>query len=91
MITLILLSHIAIASVLTIATAKVSVAAYKQESTSTYHLMLGSFVVTILSGIGLLFVGAGGIGRICATMSAVSLVVFVVRYYYRMRVVAQTV
>lgn len=91
MITLILLSHIAIASFLTLTTVKVSLAAYQQKSTSAYIPMLGAFTATIASGIGLLFVGAGGMGRICATMSAVTLVVFIVRYYYQARVISQTV
>ena len=91
MMTLILLSHILIASSLTLATAKVAQAAYQQKTTSMYTFMLVSFAATIASGIGLLFVGAGGFGRICVTMSAVTLVVFVARYYYQARVVSQTV
>lgn len=91
MLMLILITHIAIASLLTAATLKVSLAAYRQEVSAAYRPMLFAFAATAVSGVGLLLVGTGGIGRICATMSAVTLVVFVVRHYYRVRVIAQTV
>ncbi len=91
MITMILLSHIAIASLLTIATIKVAFSGYFRKGTSVYNVMLASFVATSLSGIGLLLVGAGGLGRVCATMTAVTMVVFVVRAYYRIRVISETV
>jgi len=83
--TLILLTHIAIASILVLTTAAVFAAAWQRKQTKAYQPMLGSFVLTIASGTVLLFVGIGGIGRICAAMSAVTLATIATRHYYLKR------
>lgn len=82
---LILTLHIAVALVMTIATLGVFAAGYAQRESKAYIAMLASFGVTVMSGVGLLFVSAGGLGRFCAMMSAFSLSVIVARAYYRKR------
>lgn len=88
--TVILLSHILIASALTLTTFIVAFAALNQRPTGAYLPMLITFVATVLSGVALLFT-VGSIGRVCATMAAVSLVVGIVHRYYKVRVLSHTV
>ena len=80
---IILTSHIIVASIMSIAMVGVLRAGYHAKETAFYPAMLGSFGMTVISGTGLLFVTAGNLGRICATMSVFTLSVIAVRYYYR--------
>lgn len=75
--------HILVASFMTISMAGVLFAAYKQVETKFYGAMLVSFAMTVVSGVSLLFVTAGTLGRICAMMSVFTASVLAVRYYYR--------
>jgi len=83
MLMIILTSHIIVASIMSIAMVGVLRAGYRGSETALYSAMLGSFGMTVISGTGLLFVTAGSLGRICATMSVFTLSVIAVRYYYR--------
>lgn|GEM_PF-1935523 len=87
----ILLTHIVIASILVLTTSAVFAAAWQRRQTRAYRPMIGSFVLTIASGTVLLFVGLGGIGRICAAMSAVTLATIAARHYYLKRTAEITV
>lgn len=82
---LILALHITVALVMTLATLGVFAAGYARRESRAYVTMLASFGVTVVSGISLLFVSAGGLGRFCAMMSAFSLSVIAARAYYRVR------
>jgi len=84
---IILSLHILVATVMTLAIIGVFAAAYHQHETKAYGVMLGSFVPTILSGVGLLFVSVNGLGRLCVMMSAFTLVTLVARAYYLRRVI----
>lgn len=87
--TLILSVHIAIASLLTLSALRVLFAAWQQHETKIYNIMRVSFAGTILSGTVLLFVGIGGIGRICITMTAVTFATILVSRYYQQRLAAR--
>ena len=52
--------------------------------------MLASFAATVVSGIALLFVSAGGLGRFCAMMSMFTLMTIAAGQYYRIRVLANS-
>jgi len=86
---IILLLHILVATIMTLAIVWVFAAAYSQRETKAYGVMLSSFVATILSGVGLLFVSPSGLGRLCAMMSVFTLVTLVARQYYRKQVIAR--
>ena len=90
MFNLILITHIVIATIMTVSLLGVVAAAYGRRETKAYAAMLGSFGLTVLSGIGLLFVATGGLGRFCVMMSAFSLSVIAARAYYRTRLAAET-
>ena len=90
MFNLILIAHIAVATIMTIAVLGVVAAAYNKRETKAYAAMLGSFGLTVVSGIGLLFVTAGGLGRFCVMMSAFTLSVIAARAYYRAQVISET-
>ena len=86
----ILTSHIVIASIMTLATVGVFAAAYNRRETKAYLVMLASFAATVVSGIALLFVSAGGLGRFCAMMSMFTLMTIAAGQYYRVRVLANS-
>lgn len=86
----ILTSHIVIASIMTLATVGVFAAAYSRRETKAYLVMLTSFAATVVSGIALLFVSAGGLGRFCAMMSMFTLMTIAAGQYYRVRVLANS-
>lgn len=90
MLMIILTLHILVASVMSIAIVGVLGAGYRQKETTFYQTMLGSFGLTVVSGVGLLFVTAGNLGRICAMMSVFTLSVIVVRAYYRKQLALST-
>jgi hypothetical protein len=90
MFNLILIAHITVATIMTVAVLGVVAAAHGKRETKAYAAMLGSFGLTVASGIGLLFVAAGGLGRFCVMMSAFTLSVIAARAYYRARVTSQT-
>lgn len=79
---LILTFHIFVASTMSVSTVGVLGAGYRQKETAFYQTMLTSFALTAVSGVSLLFVTAGTLGRICAMMSVFTLSVMAVRYYY---------
>ncbi len=85
---LILTLHISVALVMTIATLGVFAAGYARRESKAYTVMLASFGVTVFSGIGLLFVSNGALGRFCAMMSAFTVSVLIARAYYRKRLTA---
>jgi hypothetical protein len=85
---LILSLHILVASIMTGATVGVFAAAHARRETKAYSVMLGTFGATTVSGIGLMFISAGGLGRFCAMMSVFTLSVLVARAYYRRRTVS---
>ena len=86
MFNLILIAHITVATLMTISVLGVVAAAYSRRETKAYTAMLGSFALTVVSGVGLLFVAAaGGLGRFCVMMSAFTLSVIAARAYYRTR------
>lgn len=84
----ILTLHILVASVMSFAIVAVIASAHKQRETRFYQTMMGSFILTIVSGVGLLLVTAGTLGRICVMMSAFTFTVIAVRAYYRKNVPA---
>ena len=86
----ILTLHILVASVMTVTMVGVFTAAYRRHETAAYQAMLASFGVTILSGIGLLFVSPTGLGRLCVMMSIFTILVVAVRAYYRKQVISVT-
>lgn len=77
--------HIFVAFVMSLAIIGVFIAAYKQRETRAYVPMMVSFSATVVSGIGLLFITPTGLGRLCAMMSAFTILVLVARYYYSKR------
>lgn len=83
MLMIILTAHILVASLMSVAMLVVLGAGYRQKETTFYQAMLASFALTIVSGVGLLFVTVGNLGRVCAFMSVFTLSVIAVRYYYR--------
>lgn len=87
---LILTSHIIIASIMTLASVGVLAAASSRRETKAYLVMLASFAATVVSGIALLFVSAGGLGRFCAMMSMFTLMTIAAGQYYRVRVLANS-
>ena len=90
MFNLILIAHIAVATIMTISVLGVVAAAYGRRETKAYTAMLGSFALTVVSGVGLLFVAADGLGRFCVMMSAFTLSVIAARAYYRKRLTTET-
>ena len=86
----ILTSHIIIASIMTLASVGVLAAASSRRETKAYLVMLASFAATVVSGIALLFVSAGGLGRFCAMMSMFTLMTIAAGQYYRVRVLANS-
>jgi len=85
MLMIFLTAHILVASIMSVALVGVLAAGYRQKETQLYGVMLSSFVLTVTSGIGLLFVTTGTLGRVCAMMSVFTFSVIAVRYYYRRR------
>lgn len=85
---LILSLHIIFALLTTLAIVIVLLSAKSARETKAHVVMVVSFAATALSGLGMLFVNAGGLGRLCAMMSAYTLVVAAAHYYYRARVSA---
>jgi phosphoglycerate dehydrogenase-like enzyme len=85
---LILGLHIAIACLLTVAALRVLYAGWARHQTRVHSIMMVSFAGTVLSGVSLLFVGIGGIGRICLTMTAVTFATLLVSRYYRARILS---
>lgn len=81
-----LISHILIASIMLVSALGVTLAARSRTETKLYLSMMISFVMTTVSGIALLFVTVGQLGRVCATMTVLTLLVLVVRSYYVKRV-----
>ena len=90
MFSIILITHIAVAALMTVSVLGVAAAAYSRRETQAYAVMLGSFSLTVVSGIGLLFAAAGGLGRFCVMMSVFSLSVIAARAYYRARLTTET-
>ena len=90
MFNLILIAHITVATLMTVSVLGVVAAAYGRRETKAYMTMLGSFALTVVSGVSLLFVAAGGLGRFCVMMSAFTLSVIAARAYYRKRLTATT-
>ena len=88
--TLILSLHITAALVTTVAIIAVTVSAYAGRETKSYITMLASFTATAVSGIGLLFVLAGGLGRFCVMMSAYAIFVAAAHLYYRRQITAKS-
>ena len=82
---LILSLHILVATIMTCATVGVFAAAHARRETKAYSAMLVSFVATVASGTGLLFISTAGFGRFCVMMSAFSMSVLVARAYYKKR------
>lgn len=80
---LLLSLHVLVATLLVLSTLVVFAAGWQKRATKVYSAMLTAFAGTIGSGVIMLFVGFGGIGRICAAMSAVTLLTLVARHYYR--------
>ena len=89
MFSLILISHVALAAIMTVSLLGVVAAAYGKRETKAYLTMLSSFGLTVISGVGLLFVAPGGFGRFCVMMSIFSLSVIGAHVYYRSRLVAK--
>ena len=81
---IILSLHILVASILTVSSLVVTVSARQRQTTNAYLVMMVTFGATIVSGLSLLLVGAS-LGRVCATMTALTLAVLLVRRYYLVR------
>lgn len=79
--------HIFVASIMSVAIAGVFLAAYQRRETKAYTPMMISFAATVVSGVGLLYIVPTGLGRLCAMMSAFTILVLVARAYYRKHVV----
>ena len=75
--------HILVATITTISILGVFASAFRRKETKAYVAMLTSFAATALSGVALLFVSTHGLGRLCAMMSAYTVLVVVARLYYR--------
>lgn len=82
----ILTLHIAIALALTVSTVMVVVSAKQHRATSAFTAMLSSLGLTAVSGIGLLAIVPSSLGHLCMMMTAFTLSVIGVHYYYRTRV-----
>ena len=82
---LILTLHITAALIMSAALIVVFVAGVSRRATRGYYVMLGSFSATLLSGIGLIALSAGGLGRFCAMMTAFTALTIAVRSFYRRR------
>lgn len=77
--------HIFVASIMSLAIIGVFVAAYQRRETKAYTPMMISFAATVVSGVGLLFIAPTGLGRLCAMMSAFTLLTLAARHYYSKR------
>ena len=87
--TLILVLHVVAGSLMIVSSLLVFFAALGTSVSRNYYVMLASFSATIVSGIGLLFIGAG-IGRICAGMAISTAAVMIVRHFYLRRLAVAT-
>ena len=81
-----LMLHITIALTLTVSTVVVVLSAWQKRATGAYNAMLSTLGLTAVSGIGLLAIVPSSLGHLCMMMTAFTLSVIGVHYYYRARV-----
>lgn len=84
-ISLLLSTHILLAVLLTASSSIVLFSAWKRHETKIYLLMVGTFVGTFVSGGLMVVFGLGSLGRICAAMTAATMLTLYIARYYRLR------